>query len=215
MSTDVRIPLGMGWFKTECDQARAATRRHRDSRTHERALAHEGQAVGGVQSGFHDVSFENLRWLIGLIWPSFISKLGNGRNSKESLLCCQYPATMALLPICSIARTSHLEQHHRDTPAQRAGAIPKLCRRSPGFRHTTQRAGAVVCAKARNLTQHVEPDQIVQTYWRQDGKADRAALRQAVWLAGRREGKRRTHARRAAVLGAGFTGLAINQLGWA
>ena len=117
MSTDVRIPLGMGWFKLERDQARAATRQHRGSCTHERALAHEGQAVGGVQSRFHDVSFENLRWLFSLIWPSFISKLDNGRDSKDSLRCCQHPATMALLPICGIAHTSYLEQHHRDTPA--------------------------------------------------------------------------------------------------
>jgi hypothetical protein len=67
MSTDVRIPLGMGWFNLKRDQARAAAWQHRGCQTrerHERALAHEGQAVGDVQSGFHDGSFENLRWLI-------------------------------------------------------------------------------------------------------------------------------------------------------
>jgi len=105
MSTDGRIPLGMGWFKLERDQARAAAwqhpscQMHERHERHERALTHDGQAVGGVQSGAHDVSFE-MCLLLGFMRPSFISKLDNGRNSKESLLPCQHPATIALLPIC-------------------------------------------------------------------------------------------------------------------
>ncbi|HEX5357378.1 MAG TPA: hypothetical protein VFW93_14250 [Aquabacterium sp.] len=69
---DVRIPLGMGWFELERDQARAAARQHRGRRTHERALTHEGQAVGGGQSGYHDVSFEiYVGWLVACLYVWF------------------------------------------------------------------------------------------------------------------------------------------------
>ena len=91
----------------ERDQARAAARPHRGHRTHERALTHEGQAVGGVLYGYHDASFES----------ALIAWFDNGNDSKESLLRCQHPAPMAMLLICGIASTRHLEQHHRDTPA--------------------------------------------------------------------------------------------------
>ena len=71
MPKKVRIPICMGQVKLGSDRARAAAKEHRGCRTHERDLTHEGSAVGGVQSGFHDVSFENL-W--SLSW-FFLAKL--------------------------------------------------------------------------------------------------------------------------------------------
>jgi len=71
MSKNVGIPLCMGSVELGRDQARAAAKRHRGCRTHERALTH-GSAVGGGQSVFHDVSFEN-RWFVGLILMSQVA----------------------------------------------------------------------------------------------------------------------------------------------
>lgn len=58
MSEAIRAPLRSGDIKLGCDQARAAAKRHRSCRTHERTSTHDGLAVGGVEAGYHDASFE-------------------------------------------------------------------------------------------------------------------------------------------------------------